>query len=219
MTARVLLADDHPILLQGLRGLIERDGAFTVVGTASTGAEALEMLIELRPELAVLDLNMPLMSGLDVLRRQVQLRLTTRTVMLVASASDAEIVAALDNGAAAVLFKDEAPTSLIAVLQTLVDGKSWQPGEVVALALARERGRQGRWRSLSAELTSREREVVESLRGGHPNKEIAHRLDLSEGTVKVHVHNIFRKLGVTTRNELVALIADAEAGKASQGGR
>lgn len=214
MTTRVLLADDHPILLQGLRGLIERDGAFDIVGTASTGVEALELLVQLQPELAVLDLSMPLMSGLDVLRRQAQLNVATQTVLLVATASDAEIAAALDNGAAAVLFKDEAPMSLLAVLHGLLDGETWKPGDVVAVALARERDRQGRWRSLSAELTSREREVVELLRGGHPNKEIAHVLELSEGTVKVHVHNIFRKLGVTTRNELGELVADAEADKA-----
>lgn len=200
----LLLADDHPILLRGLRDLIEQNGAYTVVAAVATGPEALESLIEHRPVLAILDLNMPQMSGLDVLKRSSELGLPTRTVLFAATATDAEIVAATDLNAS-VLFKDEAPSILLTALATIADTDR-EPAPFASIALERVRAHEARVHS--AGLTAREFEIQEYMRAGLSNGAIANMLVLSQGTVKAHVHSIYRKLGISNRGELNTLASD-----------
>ena len=202
--ATLLLADDHPILLRGLRDLVEQSGAYTVVAAVATGLEALEVLIEHRPIHAILDLNMPLMSGLDVLKRSTELGLPTRTVLLAATATDAEIVAATELNAT-VLFKDEAPSILLTALATIAN-KDRKPAPFVSVALERVRAREARVHS--AGLTAREIEIQGHMRAGLSNGAIANMLVLSQGTVKAHVHSIYRKLGISNRGELNTLASD-----------
>ena len=201
----LLLADDHPILLRGLRDLVEQNGAYSVVAAVATGPEALQALTEHRPKLAILDLNMPLMSGLDVLKRCAELALPTRIVLLAATASDAEIVAATKLKAT-VLFKDEAASMLLTVLEAIANGQDCEPEPFVSAALERVRGREARVHS--AGLTAREYQIEQYLRAGLSNGAVADLLALSEGTVKAHVHNIYRKLGISTRSEFDALARD-----------
>lgn len=205
MPTTVAIADDHPIVLRGLRALIEGDPDFRVVATAPHGGLALEAIRSTTPDVAVLDLNMPLRSGLDVLRELKRLALSTRAVVLAAVATDAEIYDILDAGAAGLVFKDAATESLLECLRTVASGGQWLPVERTATAGAREATRRGRWRRLSPRLTNREAEIVRLVLSGATNKSLAFRLQVSEGTIKVHLHNIFRKLEVGSRSELIGL--------------
>jgi len=213
MPTTVAIADDHPIVLRGLSALIEADPDFRVVATASQGVEALDAIVSTLPAIAVLDLNMPQRSGLEVLRELPRLGLPTRAVMLAAAATDAEIYDILDAGAAGLVFKEAATDQLLDCLRAVASGRQWLPVERTEGAAAREAARRGKWRRLSPQLTSREVEIVRLVIDGVTNKALAFRLQVSEGTTKVHLHNIFRKLEVGSRSELVQL-AGGQAGEA-----
>ncbi len=205
MRTTVAIADDHPIVLRGLSALIEADPGFRVVATAADGELALEAIRATMPDVAILDLNMPQRSGLEVLRELRRLELPTRIVVLAAAATDAEIYDILDAGAAGLVFKEAATDQLLDCLRAVAAGQQWLPVERTAGAASREAARRGKWRRLSPRLTSREAEIVRLVIDGVSNKTLAFRLEVSEGTTKVHLHNIFRKLEVGSRSELVEL--------------
>jgi two-component system nitrate/nitrite response regulator NarL len=212
MPTTVAIADDHPIVLRGLSALIDADPAFRVVATAADGGTALEAIRAATPDIAVLDLNMPQRSGLSVLRELRRLDLPTRTVVLAAAATDAEIYDILDAGAAGLMFKEAATDQLLDCLHAVAAGGQWLPAERTEGAATREAARRGKWRRLSSRLTSREVQIVQLVIDGVTNKALAFRLQVSEGTAKVHLNNIFRKLEVGSRSELVEL-AGGQAGE------
>lgn len=214
MSATIAIADDHPIVLRGLSALIDADPDFRVVAASSDGALALDEIRTAAPDIAVLDLNMPQRSGLEVLREVRRLGLPTRAVVLAASATDAEIYDILDAGAAGLVFKEAATENLLDCLRAVAGGGLWLPIERTEAASLREAARRGKWRKLSPQLTSREVEIVRLVLAGATNKSLAFRLQVSEGTTKVHLHNIFRKLSVGSRSELVEL-AGGQTGEAS----
>ena len=202
---RVLLADDHPVVLAGLRELIAAKDGFQVVATATNGEEALRALRELKPDLAVLDVSMPDMTGLDVLAVLNSEGLDIPVVFLTATASDEQIAAAVTLGVRGIVLKDAAPDSLIQCLRTIADGGRWLPPEVVDAALSRESERRLEAHRVEQSMTSREREIALLVAKGMSNKEIGRKLSVSEGTVKIHLHNIYQKLGVSNRTSLAAL--------------
>lgn len=210
--ATVVIADDHPIVLKGLSALIDGDADFRVVATCADGALALEAIGASAPDIAVLDLNMPGRSGLEVLQQLRERALPTRAVILAASASDAEIYDLLAAGAAGLVFKESATESLLHCLHVVTAGGRWLPVERTDAAALREATRRKVWKELSLLLTTREMEIVQLVLSGESNKNLAFRLKVSEGTAKVHLHNIFRKLGVGSRSELLSL-AGGQAGK------
>jgi DNA-binding NarL/FixJ family response regulator len=211
MGKSVLIADDHPIVLGGLRALIDSDPDFHVVATAENGDEAAQKIAQFVPDLAVLDLNMPRQSGLEVLSRVGQAGLATQIVILAAAASDAQIHDIVGAGARGLLFKESAPRVLMDCLTAVVGGGVWlPPGTEQIVSRLEERSRAWQFRMRS--LTGRELEVVRLVNSGCSNKEIAYTLQLSEGTVKVHLNNIFRKLNVSTRFELTSLARQTERG-------
>jgi two-component system nitrate/nitrite response regulator NarL len=204
VTYSVLIADDHPVVLGGLKALIAENPQFRVVATAADGASALAELQRTTPDVAVLDLNMPIHNGLAVLQRAAELHVSTPIVILAAAASDADIHALVTSGAAGLLFKDAAPQVLTTCLERVLAGRKWIAADALA-AVQRQEVKNQLSQSRLSSLTQREIELLRLVQNSRSNKEIAYALNLSEGTVKVHLNNMFRKLGVSSRAELASL--------------
>lgn len=203
MVHSVLIADDHPILLSGLKALIDADPDFKVAATATDGAAALDSIRQIAPEIAILDLNMPLRTGLDVLTQVTAMGLDTDVVVLAATASEDDIHRLVTAGAKGLVLKEAAPQMLLQCLRTVAAGAVWFSKDIPEI-VSRQGEEKRVWRERLESLTEREIEVVRLANAGASNKEIAYELQLVEGTVKVHLNNIFRKLHVSTRAELTS---------------
>jgi DNA-binding NarL/FixJ family response regulator len=209
----VLLADDHPLILNALADLIAAHRDFQVIASVTTGPEALDTLRGRMPAIAVLDVNMPGLSGIEVLQAVTREKVTTKVVFLTAVLSDRETVEAIAAGAAGIVLKQSAPETLIDCMRTVAKGAKWLPAELVNPALRREAERREERQLLEEALTQREIQIVGLAATGMPNKTIARQLNLSEGTVKLHLHNIYSKLGVSNRTQLTALALRLMAGQ------
>ncbi len=199
---RIVLADDHPIVLSGLEALLKRAG-HEVVGVASAGDQALALVVDLRPDVAILDVNMPGATGLDVLR---QLRAGGRdqsVVLIMASLEDRLVIDAMELGVDGLVLKESATDSLLDCLETVAAGQRWIDRE----ALNRAEAAMSRQR-YQPRLTPREREIVRLVATGKRNRDIGETLGMSEGTVKAHLRNIFDKMGIETRAELAVTAKD-----------
>jgi two-component system, NarL family, nitrate/nitrite response regulator NarL len=197
LSPSVLLADDHPLVLKGLVDLLELYH-YTVVATCADGPSALAKIRELQPTLAILDLMLPGSSGIDVARAVIKEGLRTRIVLLTAASNEALLVKAMHSGVASVLTKDLAVEDLMAALQVASAGGQWFPDR---LKEAAQRVDGSAIRTLSA----RESEIASLAASGLQNKQIAHKLALTEGTVKIHLYKIYGKLSVRSRTELAFL--------------
>jgi two-component system nitrate/nitrite response regulator NarL len=207
MPTTIAIADDHPVVLHGLASLIAADPEFLVVARSEDGIAALAAIREKQPNLAVLDLNMPGLTGREVLAAIMREDLPTRVVLLTAAASDAELYDTIDAGAAGVVVKDTGIETLLVCLRTIAAGGIWLPDDVVGPAMDRETTRRDEWRALSASLTARELEIVRLVVAGATTKEISFRTQITLGTAKVHMSNIFRKMNISSRGELCRLAA------------
>ena len=207
---RVVLADDHPIVLGGLRALLQAEPGVEIVAAASDGATALEMIRAHEPNLAVLDINMPQLTGLDVLEALGADGLSTRVVLLTGSVSDEQIATALERGAWGLLLKENALGTLITCLGVVCSGQRWLPEELVAPAVRRATERRKADVQPERVLTAREYEIARLVAQGLSNKHIARALAISEGTVKIHLHNMYEKLGGANRTSLAVLMQNAE---------
>jgi two-component system nitrate/nitrite response regulator NarL len=207
MPTTVLIADDHPVVLRGLAGLIETHPDFKVVARVGDGFAALDGVRDMRPDLTILDLNMPGLKGGQVLEAISREGLPTRVVLLTAAASDADIFDAIQAGVAGVVIKDAAIDTLLTCLETVAAGGRWLPQDVIGSPLERESERREQWQALSAGLTARELEIVRLVIAGATTKEISFKIQITPGTAKVHMSNIFRKLRISSRSELMRLAA------------
>jgi two-component system, NarL family, nitrate/nitrite response regulator NarL len=203
---RVVLADDHPILLTGLRALLQPEPVFEIIAAAQDGATALEMIRAHEPEIAVLDICMPKLTGLGVLETLQADDLSTRVVMLAASASDEQIVTGIEWGAWGFLLKECAPDMLIECLKAVASGQLWLPDELVAPAVRRATECRGKNVQPEHVLTAREYEIAGLIAQGLSNKHIARALAIAVGTVKIHLHNMYEKLGGANRTSLAVLM-------------
>lgn len=203
MSIRIVLADDHPIVLQGLQQLFERQGDFDVLCCCSDGAAALHAVRDRNPDVLVLDLRMPGKTGLDVLRMLSTEHMKCRTVLLTAAVRDEEVVEAMKLGAMGLVLKESSPEVLVDCVRRVHNGESWIDRETVTHAFRTTLDRESSAREAAEVLTPRELEIVRMVAQGLRNKAIASRLSISEGTVKVHLHNIYEKFGVDGRLELV----------------
>jgi DNA-binding NarL/FixJ family response regulator len=200
----VALADDHPLVLRGLAQLIATRPQFEIVATATDGNAAIDDIRRHAPDVAVLDVNMPKLSGLDVLRAAVAERLATRIVFLTASLTDERMLQAVTLGIYGIVLMDSAPVSLLDCLDQVVAGGRWLAADLVQSALMRETARRRTGRGPIEALTTREAEVMRLVTSGLSNKQVARQLALSEGTVKIHLHNVYRKLNLGSRTALTA---------------
>jgi DNA-binding NarL/FixJ family response regulator len=208
----IVIADDHLIFREGLRKLLEAKPGFQVLGEAADGEQALNLARQLEPEILLLDLRMPKLSGLEVLRELKNLASQPRTIVLTAAVERDQIVQALQLGARGIILKYSATAVLFEGLGCVVAGQYWVCHEGVpdlAHALHNFMPRpeeNGRRRDFG--LTSRETEVIALIVAGFTNKDIADKFAISEHTVKHHLTSIFTKLGVSNRLELALFSID-----------
>jgi DNA-binding NarL/FixJ family response regulator len=207
---RILIVDDHPLTREALAALLEQHG-FEVVAQAASGEEAIECAGRLSPELVLLDLSMPGMNGLEALPL---LRATApgcEVVILTASGTEENLLGAIRAGAAGYLLKNEPPERIVDFLRGVAKGEAALSGSIARRLL--ERVREGGHRdagvpdSIAAELSAREVEVLLLLDEHLGTDEIAHRLFISEHTVRSHVKSLLRKLGVSSRREALDALA------------
>jgi DNA-binding NarL/FixJ family response regulator len=203
----VLIADDHPVVLQGLTVLFEVQDDISLVGQASDGAEAVRLTRELDPDVLVLDLKLPGLDGMGVLSQLRSLGTRTRVLVLTSAAGPSGPALALQAGATGFLYKDVDPDALVRAIRAVYDGNTVLAPEAAGLVAARPGGDV---RGIAA-LTAREREVLALLADGRSNREIARSLRVTEKTVKTHVSSVLAKLGVADRTQ-AALLAVRQSG-------
>ena len=199
---RVALADDHPIVLDGLEQLFRLEPDINVVARCRNADEALRAVRTASPDVLVLDLLMPGGGGLDLLRAMGDKDRRTRIILLTAVIDDDQLLEAIRLGAQGVVLKDMAPQLLVEAIREVHAGGQWLEQGLGGRALRRLLSREKRASEAARLLSSREREIVRLVAAGLRNRAIADRLSISEGTVKVHMHNIYEKLDVNGRVEL-----------------
>jgi two-component system NarL family response regulator len=192
--ARVLLVDDHALFRTGVANIINHEPDLRVVAEAGNGVEALAAYERVRPDVMLLDLRMPIMEGVEVVRRVRDSDPSARVIVLTTYDTDDEISQALKAGAKAYVLKDIAATELVSCIRDVLAGKTYiAPAAAAKLAETVTR----------VQLTPRELAALRLLADGKANKEIAAELNISERTVKTHLEHLFEKLGVTSRTEAV----------------
>jgi two-component system nitrate/nitrite response regulator NarL len=198
----IVVADDHPVVLGGLVTLLNEDKTFRLVARCANGAEAVDAIRNLKPDLALLDMNMPALNGLQVLDILVAENLPTRVCFLAASLSDKEVIAASAGGAYGIFLKESAADTLLVCLRTIVAGKKWLPAELVDRAIERAQAQRAQIAKVSRLLTPREIEIMLRVADGLTNSEVGRQLNITEGTVKMHLHSIYQKVHVSNRTSL-----------------
>ena len=199
----LVLADDHPIVLAGLENMFRRERDCRVVAACVDGVEALRAIDRHRPSVAVLDLRMPRMHGLAVLRQMHKDKVSTRSVLLAAVLDDEDLLEAVRLGVKGVVLKEMAPTLVVQCVREVHAGNQWLEKRSVTHALDRLVRRDEGTRDLAKLLTPRELEIAHAVAAGLRNKEIAEKLGIAEGTVKIHLHVMYDKLNIDGRMALV----------------
>jgi DNA-binding NarL/FixJ family response regulator len=190
----VVLVDDHALVRRGLGQLLEASDDIEVVGEAGDGDEAIAVVREHRPDVVLMDLQMPGTDGVKATSEILSSLPETRVVVLTSFSDSERIIAALDVGAVGYLLKDTEPDDLLSGIRAAARGESPLHPRVASALVAERAGRRA-----TVELTDREREVLELVGAGLPNKVIARRLGISEKTVKAHLTRVFERIGVTDR--------------------
>ncbi len=194
---RVLLADDHSLVRSGLEQLLKGDAEIEVVGMAADGAQAVELTLANRPDVVLMDLQMPVLDGVEATRKIVEADDSVQVVVLTSFSDTERIVAALDAGAVGYLLKDTGPEDLLNGVRAAARGESpLHPKAARQVLTARTRRT-----SPTVDLTPREFEVLGLVRQGLANKQIARRLGISERTVKAHLTSTFQRIGVLDRTQ------------------
>lgn len=196
---RLLIADDHPIVLAGLRGLFEDTPGFEVIASCRDGLSAVESIAQHTPDVAILDLRMPGLTGVEVLRELKKRGISTRAVILAATIDELDAVEAMRLGARGLILKEMAPTQLLSCVRKVYAGEQWIEKNAVGRAIERLIAQTETTTSLRALLTDREMTIMKLVAEGMSGKEVATKLGITYGTVKSHLHSIYGKLGVKGR--------------------
>jgi DNA-binding NarL/FixJ family response regulator len=208
MAIRLVLADDHPIILDGLESLFRMEQDIQVVARCVNGEEALKAVRQHRPDILILDIRMPAKDGLQVLREIQEDNLPTQIILLTVGLDEEETVEALRLGVRGVVLKEMAPQMLVQCVRKVHGGEQWLERRSVGRALEKLLWREAGAREIAGMLTPREIEIVRMVAAGLRNKEIADKLFISEGTVKIHLHHIYEKLQLDGRLELALYAQD-----------
>jgi DNA-binding NarL/FixJ family response regulator len=208
----VVISDDHALFREGLRNLLEATPGMHVIGEAADGEETVRVVGQLKPHILLLDLALPRLSGLEVLGELSKLGLQTRTIMLTAVIEREQVVKALELGARGIVLKHSALQLLLKSIRCVNEGQYWIGNEGVSDLIHALRGMEASRRASGAlrnfGLSSREMEVIALIVAGYTNKDLANKLGITENTAKHHITNIFDKLGVSNRLELVLYAVD-----------
>lgn len=195
---RLLIADDHPIVRDGIRGMFAGDPGFDVLGEAGDGARAVELARALNPDVILMDLRMPVMDGVAAIKELARLGIGARVLVLTTYDTDRDVLPAIEAGATGYLLKDTRREDLVAAVRTAARGESVLSPSVATRLV-------GQVRTPADPLSARELEVLELIAQGTTNREVAARLFISEATVKSHLLHIYAKLGVNDRAAAVAV--------------
>jgi two-component system, NarL family, nitrate/nitrite response regulator NarL len=211
-TINIVISDDHALFREGLRKLLEAEPGMQIVGEAVDGEETVKVVRQLKPQVLLLDLSLPKLTGLEVLAELSKLELQTRTIMLTAAIEREQVVEALQLGVRGIVLKHSALQLLLKSIRCVNEGQYWVGQEGVSdLIHALRRLKPSRAESEAPRnfgLSSREMEVIALIVAGYTNKDLARELGISENTAKHHLTNIFDKLGVSNRLELVLYAVD-----------
>jgi two-component system nitrate/nitrite response regulator NarL len=199
----VLVADHHPVVVRGIRGFLKSARDVRIVATCSDGNQAIKLIRELEPVVAIVGIDLPKASGFDVLATIQREKLPTRVLFFTGSANPRDIVTAMADGAYGFLRKDAQPYELLFSVREIAAGRKCLPFELFD-HLIRDNSPIAP-RPIEKLLTRREWKVMELAAKGLSNKDIARRLDMSPGTAKIHLYNIFKKVGVKNRSALANL--------------
>jgi len=203
--ARILIVDDHEVVRQGLRGLLEKMAGWSVCGEASNGREAVEQALALKPDVVVLDLGMPELNGLEAGRRILKALPRCALVVLSAYQEDAVVRDVIAAGARGYVLKSESARDLVMAVESVLDGRPFFSARIADVVLGSLTGRSTAPAvdSRAARLTPREREVLQLLAEGNSNKEVAATLGLGVKTTATHRASLMKKLGVRSVGDLV----------------
>jgi len=207
MSIRVAIADDHPVVLEGLASILARTPDVEILSRDLDGHAALEAIREKAPHVAVLDAVMPGRSGIEILEFVREQGLPTRVVLLAGELGSEDLTESIRLGVDGILMKDEASTVLLDCVKAVAAGGRWVSVQLVERAL----NIAANGNSSDGGLTPRESEIAEGVASGLQNKEIAEKLGIADGTVRIHVHNIFKKLGIQNRVELANRIHERKS--------
>ena len=200
MSTKVMLVDDHALIREGIKQLLEFDGSIDVIEQASDGAECLEKLQHVQPDILLLYINMPNVNGIEVLEEIKKKNIPVKVLMLTVHSEAEYLVQAVDIGANGYILKDSGSEELKKAIQSVMDGDSYIQPSLIPSLNSRLVNRDIDKEKIAA-LTKREMEILTQIAGGMFNKEIAMNLNISERTVKNHISNIFKKIDVSDRTQ------------------
>jgi DNA-binding NarL/FixJ family response regulator len=202
----LVIADRHPVVLQGLTSVLGEQSGFKIVACCRDGPSCIEAIRSLVPDIAILDISMPGLTGLEILTTANSERLPTRLVFFTASVQDRELVMSAAAGAFGVVLKDVALETLVQSLRQVARGQRLPlPSSVRAAPRGREQRNIAIAENVLTVLTERERQIMALVSEGLSNKEIGRRLNIADGTIKVHLHHVYQKLEISNRTVLAAL--------------
>lgn len=200
LNIKVMLADDHVLMREGIRQLLEFDGSIEVIGEASDGEECLQKLEKVKPDVLLLDINMPKLNGIEVLEEIKRKKINVKVLILTVHNEVDYLICAVDIGVDGYILKDSESAELKKAIMTVMDGESYIQPKLIPMLNKRLITRDSDKEKLES-LTGREKEVLIEVANGMFNKEIATSLHISERTVKNHISNIFKKLDVSDRTQ------------------
>jgi len=202
MPIRIILADDHPVVRRGLSQFIAEEEELEVVAECANGEAALQAVERFQPDVLIVDLQMPAVGGMEVLRRLREKQIALPTIVLAGNISDDEVMEAMRLGAKGVVLKEMAPSLLVQCIRKVASGGLWLEKEAVGRALEKMLQHEQSREKAREVLTPREIEITRMIARGLGNREIGEKLFISEGTVKTHLHTIYEKLGIKSRLQL-----------------
>lgn len=204
---RIVIVEDHSLFREGLRLILNRDKRFKIVGEASNGIQAIDVIGDLKPDMVLLDITMPKLSGIEAIPIIKQKSPRTKILMLTSSKDETKIIKSLKAGAKGYVSKNTSTSDLFKAIKLINKGQLWVERELIAKYfngdITTEVGGKDRQEKIKKDLTLREQDVLRLLVKGSTNKEIANNLFISEKTVKSHLNKIFKKLNVSRRLDAI----------------